>query len=140
MQVERTADLLVGLARAPEQVDERADKGADADQDNDPARGSRDVQRPGAGLIAHDRHDRAYRDRRAGHHRREHGASARKDRDRQQGAGNHEQGERRGRRKRDRRSRHRQRSPEAQDPGESRGGPSLQARGYHGREQAPHGT
>ena len=39
MQVESPADLLVGLAGPPEQIDERADKGADADQDHDPARG-----------------------------------------------------------------------------------------------------
>ncbi len=58
MQVERPADLLVGLAGAPEQVDERAHEGADADQDRDPARGSRDVERSGAGSVAHDRHRR----------------------------------------------------------------------------------
>ena len=117
VKVERPADLLVGLARAPEQVDERADEGADADQDRDTGRGRRDLQRSGAGLIAHERDDRADRDRRAGHRRREHRAPAREDRHREQGAGNHEQAERRGRRKRDRRSHHRQRSPEAQEPG-----------------------
>ncbi len=138
VQVERAADLLVDLARPPQQIEETPHEEAHPDHEHDARadRGDVDDRRVRA---APGERDRGTSDEcSAGSDDRDRRARPRERRGREERPGNREDADRRPARQGDARRGDGEREPVTERPLQGRGRAPLEARGGNGGEQTPH--